>query len=337
MIRQLAIDVVEESQIGEVRRRAVSFGKAANFGEIEHGKLAIVVNELAQNLVKHAQNGQILLQIAPLSSNDEVEVIAIDSGPGIQNIGQCLQDGYSTAGTMGMGLGAVQRQSMEFDIYSQVATGTVMVARVGSERNRASRSPFFDVGSVSIAMPGEEVCGDAWACRTISSKAQVIVADGLGHGPLAQEAALCATNSFQKLNFVDSKSSLQSAHLALSGTRGAAAAVACVDVQLKKLQYAGVGNISGNLIIGDRVYGLISHNGIVGVQQRKTEQYEYPLGGDGLLIMHSDGLRTRWSLTDHPGLRTRHPALIAAVLYRDYCRTRDDATVVVTRFQTVRE
>ena len=342
MKQQVAIDVVESSQVGEVRRKAVAFGEAADFREAEQGKLAIVVTEMANNLVRHAQQGRILLQVVQTGSEQAVEVLSVDSGPGIADIDQCLQDGYSTIGTCGTGLGAIKRLSREFDIYSQVAgshaaVGTVIVSRVTTDRPGTRVISPFTVGSVSIPMVGEEVCGDAWTFRSTASELHILVADGLGHGPLAQQAALTATTFFHDGTFVDPKSNLQLTHRALSGTRGAAAAIASLDVRLKNLRYAGVGNISGLLLSGDRVQGLISHNGIVGVQQRKTEQYDYPFETEGLLIMHSDGLKSRWSLNDHPGLRARHPALISGVLYRDYCRTRDDVTIVVARFDIAKE
>ena len=49
------------------------------------------------------------------------------------------------------------------------------------------------------------------------------------------------------------------------------------------------------------------------------------------VVLHSDGLKSRWDLSLYPGLSVRHPALIAAVLYRDFARDHDDVTVFVVR------
>jgi hypothetical protein len=65
----------------------------------------------------------------------------------------------------------------------------------------------------------------------------------------------------------------------------------------------------------------------------KLQQFQYDLLEGDLLLMHSDGLTSRWKLADYPGLSHRVPALIAAVLYRDFKRGRDDATVLVARLK----
>ena len=120
-------------------------------------------------------------------------------------------------------------------------------------------------------------------------------------------------------------------HLALRPTRGAAAAVADVDVAARVVRYAGVGNIAATVWGPDGSRSLVSHNGIVGHEMRKVQRFEVPLPPRGLLVMHSDGIATRWQLEKYPGLALRDPAVVAAVLYRDFCRGRDDATVVVAR------
>jgi hypothetical protein len=76
---------------------------------------------------------------------------------------------------------------------------------------------------------------------------------------------------------------------------------------------------------------MVSRNGIVGHRIRTIQEFTYPLHKEALLVMHSDGLATRWGLDRYPGLAKRHPSLIAGVLYRDYRRIRDDVTVVVAR------
>jgi hypothetical protein len=103
------------------------------------------------------------------------------------------------------------------------------------------------------------------------------------------------------------------------------------------MKYAGVGNISGHLRSAseEKGRGLMSHNGTVGVQVRKIQELNYPLPAQGLLVMHSDGLQSRWSLEKYPGLIGQHPAVIAGVLYRDFTRGHDDVTVAVVRVSSV--
>ena len=101
----ISIAVSEASQIGEARREAAQLAADLGFDEAGAGRAALVANELASNLVKHAGGGEVLLD----GSTQGLDVLAIDRGPGIANLKACMADGYSTAGTLGHGLGAVKR------------------------------------------------------------------------------------------------------------------------------------------------------------------------------------------------------------------------------------
>jgi hypothetical protein len=72
-------------------------------------------------------------------------------------------------------------------------------------------------------------------------------------------------------------------------------------------------------------------NGTVGQGTLRVREFDYAWSPGSVLVMASDGLGTRWSLDDYPGLAARHPALVAAVLYRDHARGRDDVTVLAVR------
>lgn len=335
MTRQAAIPVSDSSQIGEARRCVVQTAERAGFNETDVGKLAIIATEMATNLVRHASEGELLIQVIETSLGKSVEILSIDSGPGIAHLERCLQDGYSTAGTPGNGLGAIRRLSSVFDIFSAPSTGTVILSRVHGQESQSVREPYV-VGAVCIPMAGETACGDAWTTSQSGNAFRLMVADGLGHGPLAEEAADAAVQVFNTKPDADPVSLLEFANRTLSSTRGAAIAVALLDSQSGSLKYAGIGNIAGVLITDQGHQGLISNNGIVGTQRRKGQQFEYVCAGGGLLILNSDGLRSRLTLNDYPELSTRHPAVIAGVLYRDCRRGRDDATVVVVRFRAAR-
>jgi hypothetical protein len=190
------------------------------------------------------------------------------------------------------------------------------------------RSPSA-IGAVSTPAPKETACGDAWRAARSERTISLLVVDGLGHGPLAAEAAEVVAALFEKNPHDAPRAHIEAAHAGLSGTRGAAMAVARIDPQAGKLTNAGEGNISGSLLENGASRGLVSHNGIVGHQVRKVQEFEYIWQAQSMLIMHSDGLQTRWSLGKHFGLALRHPAVIAGVLYRDFKRGNDDATVLV--------
>jgi anti-sigma regulatory factor (Ser/Thr protein kinase) len=313
--------VEDTSGIGEARRDARRLSTEIQADDIVSGRLALVVTELATNLVRHGHGGELLLQAIPTDSGHLLEVIAIDRGPGIADVQRSLRDGVSTSTTPGTGLGAVKRLSDEFDVYSVVGVGTAVVARLGSAARRA-------FGVICIAREGETSCGDAW-CISVEGGERwaVAVLDGLGHGAAAAEAALCGVGLFRREPFDEPRTQLERAHRALASTRGAAVAYATCGAST--VHYAGVGNVAGRLCGPEAVQGLVSHNGALGFQMPRVQQFDYSLWSGAILVMHTDGLSSRWDLRGYEGLRARHPAIVAAILYRDFGRGRDDATVVV--------
>lgn len=124
-------------------------------------------------------------------------------------------------------------------------------------------------------------------------------------------------------------------HRALAATRGAAVALAVIELPSRRIRYAGLGNISGTLIDDANRRGMVSTNGTAGHVWRNVKEYVYSFAGaEPLIILHSDGLATRWNLDAYPGLVRCHASVIAGVLYRDHTRGRDDATVVVVKART---
>lgn len=309
----------DASKVGEARRAAQTL---ANF-ELDSetaGKVAIATSELATNLHRHARGGEILLQTLGPDEAAVVEIIALDRGPGMTDVARCMSDGYSTAGTSGTGLGAVRRLASDFDIYSAPGEGTIVMARFGHRM----RTRY---GAVSIALEGELDCGDGWLLLEDSAGISVIIVDGLGHGTFAAEAAHAGIGAFAAAPFIAPRDIMTRANAAMSRTRGGAAAAA--RIMGDQVSYAGVGNISAAIVGAEKSQGLVSHNGTLGIHKRPSQQFEYRRPPGAVLVMHSDGVSARWELKSRPDLLARHPAIIAASIYRDHGRGRDDATVVV--------
>ncbi len=336
----VALRILESSQAGEARRMALSLASSLGFNETERGKVGIVVTEVANNLVRHATDGQLLLQALEKNNIVGIEILALDKGPGMSNISECLRDGYSTAGTPGNGLGAIARLSTVFDIHSVPSVGTALLSQLWASPNQELplRSNIdIDIGVVCLPKIGEEVSGDAWAIDRCGDRTLLLVADGLGHGPLAAEASLEAVRIFRENVCQSPKEIIEAAHAALRSTRGAAMAIAEVNFEKQAVHFAGVGNICASVLSPNqeiglaRSYSMVSHNGTVGHEVRKIQEFVYQWPKGGILIMHSDGLGTQWRLDRYPGLVAKHPSLLAGVLYRDFTRHRDDVTVLVAR------
>jgi anti-sigma regulatory factor (Ser/Thr protein kinase) len=321
--------VVDLSHVAEARRNAVEIAKESGFDETQTGRVAIVATELATNIVKHGDGGEMLIGCYEDPSGSGIELIALDKGRGIANLGQSLVDGYSTAGSAGNGLGAIRRQSSVMEIASWPSLGTAVLARLEGRRS-ATQIEAPPWGWVSVPMPGQTVCGDACDALDTETGRALIVADGLGHGPEAATASVEAIRLFRRHQTRPAVEILEYLHAGLRSTRGAALSIARFDTKAGKLYYGGIGNISAAIVDAGEVRRMVSLNGTAGHNARKIQTFEYAYS-QGLVIMASDGIATGWSLAKYPGIAVMHPTLIAALLYRDFARRRDDATVLVAR------
>ena len=325
------LPVEESSQVGEARRIAASLARDLGFDEERVEQVSIVVTELAANVAKHAGKGELLLRALQDTENWGIETLALDRGPGIANVAQCLRDGFSTVGGQGTGLGSIMRLSSLFDIYSTPGEGTAVLSRIRRQLPVAAPAGSPDLGVLCLPVATETVCGDAWALHQESERTLIMLADGLGHGQFAAEASGAAAAIFAEHADEGPAALIERMHLAMRGTRGAAVAIAELLWKERVLRYAGVGNISAQIISFETLRGLLSHNGTLGLEARRIQELAYPWPEDGLLVMNTDGLASHWNLEDYPLLRGRHPALIAGVLFRDHSRVRDDCTVLVIR------
>jgi anti-sigma regulatory factor (Ser/Thr protein kinase) len=329
-----AIKVTEPSQVGAARREAARLAAPLDFSDAELGRIALVTTELATNLVRHAAGGgEMVIGRFADPARAGLQILALDRGPGMADIRSCLTDGYSTGGTAGTGLGAVTRSADLWDIHSLPGIGTGILARINAraESGRGGE-PAAIWGGVAVPAPGETLCGDAWSF--IAEPAlRLVVADGLGHGELAARAAAAVLEAARSAGRAPLPGLLRRMHEAAAPTRGAAAAVAEIDLAAATVRFAGIGNIGGTIIGTGRLRRTVSHNGTLGHAFHRTQVFDYPFGPGDLLVMASDGLVSSWTLDRHRGLAARHPALIAGILYRDFRRGRDDSTVVVVRHE----
>jgi anti-sigma regulatory factor (Ser/Thr protein kinase) len=366
-----SFEIADASGVAFARRGASDAAQKCALNETDLGRLALIVTEAATNILKHAQHGRLLVRELPpqmaggsaQGAASGVEVLAIDAGPGIADVRAAFDDGRSTAGTPGTGLGAIRRLSDEMSIYSQPRLGTIVRAAVRSRgpgradaRGATWPASGTDIGGVCVPYPGETVCGDAWGVEADQHGLTVTLADGLGHGPDAHVAAAGAIHAVHRRAGRSPAMLMQHAHDALHSTRGAAVAIARIDLTRAQLSFSGTGNIAASVsgvgrpalvsahggtrspgaapapAPGERSnWQLSSRNGIVGHTMRDAQEFEVPWTRNALLILHSDGIGTRWDLSAYPGLHLQPSVMIAAVLYRDFARARDDATVVVVK------
>jgi anti-sigma regulatory factor (Ser/Thr protein kinase) len=330
--QSVTITVHDQSQVGDARRQAVLLAGKIGLDEEASGRLSIVTTEAGRNLYLHGGGGEIILNALEPGKQAFVELLAIDRGRGMQDVEKCMRDGYSTAGTPGNGMGAIARMADRFDVHSAPGTGTVVMARFFSRRNhRQHDHDPFEFSASSVPYPGEKACGDAWAARGSSNSETFLLVDGLGHGEYAEIAAREAVRIFDQHHGAKPSEIIGLMHSALRSTRGAAVAITRIEPQQQRAVFAGIGNISALILVNDVSRNMVSLSGIVGHHVHKVQEFSYPWTADSLLVMHSDGLNTRWDLNSYLGLSRRATGVIGGVLYRDFQRHRDDTTVLVAR------
>lgn len=321
--------VSDASEVGAARRGVDAIAAAIPMDDTARGTVALVVTELATNLAKHARGGRLLVRTLSADEPAGIEIISSDTGPGIANVAASMRDGFSTAGSAGKGLGAVQRLAGECDIYSVPGAGTVIAARIRARGQGAATR--IASGVVCLALAGAAACGDAWAVHEQGACTTALVVDGLGHGVDAAAAADAATASFERTRDRALPEILRTMHGALRATRGAAVSIARLDSGERTIRFAGVGNVAGSILSSQGTRGLVSSPGIVGHQMPRVHEMTYDWPAGGTLIMHSDGVSGRWQLERYPALAAQHASVVAVALARDYARAQDDATIVALR------
>ena len=224
------------------------------------------------------------------------------------------------------------RQSHFVDIGSWPGIGTAVLARVAPGKPASRKPPTSPTwGGVSIAMAGQDVCGDAWSVSNTGNARTLLVADGLGHGPEAAEASVEAVRLFHRYNGHTVANLIDYVHGGLRSTRGAAVSIARFDPATKKISFSGIGNVAGMIVAAGQTKRMVSMAGTAGFNARKIQAFDYPFE-HGLVILYSDGLASSLTLDRYTNLAVLHPSLIAAILYRDFTRHRDDATVLVAKW-----
>jgi len=321
------IGLDHEADVGAVRRRLATLAAVAGLDERQAADAALIATELATNAWRHAGGGGALLGASAAPDQPAVAIAVWDRGPGM-NVEACLRDGMSTAGTPGNGLGAVSRLASRWDAYAPRGRGTVIAAYVLAARS--APRPRVELGAVCLPYPGLPISGDAWDLHAAGDAATLIVCDGLGHGEDAATAARAVLAAFRERPDDPPAAILERAGRAARPTRGAAATIVRVDLAARSAVIAAVGNVTA-WIAGDGQRQLVTQHGTLGhtMPRLREERYAFPAGAT--LVVASDGLKSRLELDAQPELLARDPGVIAAALWRDHNRGRDDATVVVLR------
>jgi anti-sigma regulatory factor (Ser/Thr protein kinase) len=341
------IALTQEAHIGAAKRAVRRCASEIGFDERRLAEIDIAVKEIGSNAIKFGRGtGQIYCARADETIEPGgIEIIYLDKGPGIEDTLTALEDGYTTTGSLGAGLGAIKRLADEFYIYSiieghsrklsmygRTSHGTALIfrKRAGSEDDtQKERKALW--GAMTRAAIGEDENGDAYIIKRVGDRQLLAIVDGLGHGPKAMEASQVANASIQENALQPVETIIRATHEALRSTRGAVLGLAAIDCATGEIEYAGIGNTDFRAFGGREPLRFISLNGTLGSRLDRVKVFKERLPKVATLIMSTDGISERWDYQSYPGLLGLHPQMLCAVVMRDHSRPKDDATILCGR------
>lgn len=317
--------VEDPSAAAACRGAALGLASRLGFPSARADELTLAVTEAATNLHKHARQGSMLLRITRAAARPGIELVTIDAGPGFRDTGAALRDGHSTSGSLGIGLGAINRLADFCDLYSMPGHGTALVARFWPAPGEAETRYAGLVRPIA----GETECGDVFGVTKADAGVTGVLCDGLGHGPLAATAAAQGVAAVLEEPQSEPAALVERAHRRMTSTRGGAIGV--VRVAGGVIRFAGLGNITAVILAEGTRKGMLSVPGIAGHQARTIRQFEYTAPPGAAIVLHSDGISNRWEPSALPGLNARDPLVVGAALLAEAGTRRDDASVLVLK------
>lgn len=277
----------------------------ADLSEQDSVLIATVVSELGTNILKYAGTGSIRVQRVVDEGHDAIQVVAEDHGSGIENVAKALEDHYSTSGTLGMGLPAVNRMMTSIAIQTTPGEGTRVIAKKWLNGSADVGSPvqppspvtpplssgcgFYDVGVTIRPMQGEVLSGDISLVRDDGNRFLIGLIDVSGHGAEAHALACRMQQATLGYDSSDVDVILGRLHQQFHASRGAAVGLAILEHDVYRLTFAGVGNIN-IWRLGAESWRGVSRDGVIGQRMHSTYLQSVTFSAGDLIVMASDGV-----------------------------------------------
>ena len=327
-----------ESALILLRSKLSAIAQRLGIPDWKRENMLLVASELVTNHVKHA-GGRGLIQVWQ-QPGPVLDIVALDFGPGIANLSQAEEDGYSTVNTLGKGLGSIRRLSDELHVYTQQGSsgrikkwsGTVFLARFfpsdNKEANGTAIIPGFKIGLYSRSLSDLRYNGDRIYLQQVGDKLRWLHLDALGHGELAQEATV--NLAIHLANDESLIAVLEAVNQQLAGSRGAVAVIGEIDSGQNKVQLVGVGDMHAHLYDAEQIESIPFARGILGKEHRTPSVFQADFGKKNMVMSASDGIRRNWDVSNFSGLFNQHPQLIAYTLGNIMARISDDQSIFVS-------
>lgn len=330
------VPIAHLSDANEARRLTKGMAIELGFDLKESEEFAIVVSELATNLVKHATGGRLVLTPIEDGGRLGIKIVSKDDGPGIADVEQAIADGFSTTGSLGYGLGTINRLMDEFEIQPRPEgrTGTqITCLRWRREPIQTTKTCPLSFGVATHAYHNMGLNGDAYVVKKSNEFALIALIDGLGHGQHANIAAQTAREYIENHYDRPLEALFRGAGRACRATRGVVMVLARFDWNEGqiKLKFASVGNIEARVLGSPTPMNFMMQRGVVGLNAPNPVVTEYSWSLDYALVLYTDGLHTMWSWNDFTELAEAPVTRAAQRLLLKLDKGDDDATVIVVR------
>lgn len=326
----LTIILEKEADVGIARAEARTVAKAMGFDDLAIAQIALGVSEICHNAIRHAKGGKAI--ISTLNQNKILRIEVKDNGPGIDDLHQVMQEGYSTIPTsLGIGLEVAQKSMDKFEITTTKEKGTSIVL----EKYLPIPATTLEFGIVSLPDEHYTYNGDEYLIHSFEGdKVLLAVIDGLGQGYTAHQMAISVKKIIKQyfnLPLIDLIQRCDK-HLRTTykGDGGVAMSLALIESQ--QLTYLGIGDTHAYLQQGTHFRTLSNIDGRVGGQQlRSLTTHSYPLTAGDIFILCTDGINTHVSLDKVN--RVFSAQNMANTLFNQFHRTYGDVTVLVLKYQ----
>jgi anti-sigma regulatory factor (Ser/Thr protein kinase) len=327
------IPIYDEASVSSVRERVREVGQALNLSKHVIESTALIASELTHNQLRHAKQGYFSVMPVERKGIKGLEITAADLGPGIEKPARAIQDAVSTsAASLGAGLGAVCRIADEVDIDDRIEEGFRVAARKFESQPPAQRC---EVAIMGRPFPGEGISGDDGVFFQSEAGLLATVSDGLGHGPEAREASNRAIEVVSQRREAGLEQILGDLDLELAQTRGCAMNIVRFDAASGIMECASAGDVHSHLYSLRDAHFFTATPLILGagqLQRRQVRIESVAVAPGSVLVMFTDGLRSRTTLKGQLDVLRQPVISIAQYLLENYSRPDDDALVLVARF-----
>lgn len=324
------IAILDDASISLAREHVRQLGGDVGFSRDATESVAIAATELVRNQLVHARGGRFAVRSIERGGVHGLELVASDRGPGLADPRRALEGTISTGGGLGSGIASVHRLMDELDFDIRLGEGTCVWAR-----KFAGPVPYrSEIAILGRPCEGETESGDDAAFVRQADALTIGVVDGLGHGILARDVAAPTVALLRDRAELDPAAILHAVDDLLQHTRGAVMAVAHIDLRLRQIEHAAIGDVRTSTYQPREARRFSSTAGILGAGDQRGRKYlveRKPMHDHEVIVMCSDGLTTRADISNELQLLRRHPIVIAAHLLEHFGRSNDDALVLVTR------